>query len=126
MDITNDGRDDRELIKSRIRASGGKVVFEAFPDGKTAVAPQTSGMDSNTVFVVLGADVVLAGDNPTKDQLDRAERYKKYINEAKILGIPQITANKLMGYLKVLAIRALCRWVRSCVAPILSHAQKMV
>lgn len=100
MDITNDGRDDRELIKSRIRSSGGKVVFEALPDGKTAVAPQTNGMDSNTVFVVLGSDVVLAGDNPTKDQLDRSERYKKYINEAKILGIPQITANKLMGYLK--------------------------
>lgn len=100
MDITSDGRDDRELIKSRIRASGGKVVFEALPDGKAQIAPQTNGMDSNTVFVVLGSDVVLAGDNPTKDQLDKAARYKKYINEAKILGIPQITANKLMGYLK--------------------------
>ncbi len=49
---------------------------------------------------MLGSDVVLSGDNPTKDQLAKAERYKKYINESKILGIPQISANKLMGYLK--------------------------
>ncbi len=48
MDITNDGRDDRDLIKSRIRASGGKVVFEALPNGKVEVAPNTDGMDSNT------------------------------------------------------------------------------
>ena len=100
MDITGDGRDDRELIKSRIRASGGKVVFEAFPNGKSETAPNTDGMDSNTVFIVLGSDVVLSGDNPTKDQLARASQYKKYINESKILGIPQISANKLMGYLK--------------------------
>ncbi len=100
MDITNDGRDDRDLIKSRIQASGGKVVFEALPDGKAVVAPNTDGMDSNTVFIVLGTDVNISGDNPTKDQVARATRYKKYINDAKILGIPQITANKLMGYLK--------------------------
>jgi hypothetical protein len=49
---------------------------------------------------VLGSDVIVTGDNPNKDQLEKAERYKKYINEAKILSIPQITANKLMGYLK--------------------------
>ena len=100
MDITNDGRDDRDLIKSRIRASGGKVVFEALPNGQVEVAPNTTGMDSNTVFVVLGSDVIISGDKPTKDQLDKASRYKKYINESKILGIPQISANKLMGYLK--------------------------
>ncbi len=104
MDINNNGRDndgDREMIKARIRASGGKVVFEALPNGKTEIAPQTNGMDSNTVFVVLGSDVVLAGENPSKDQLQRAASYKKYINESKMLGVPQISANKLMGYLKV-------------------------
>ncbi len=100
MDITNDGRDDREVIKANIRAAGGKVIFEALPNGQVVVDPETKGMNSNTAFIVLGSDVIPTGDNPTKDQLEKSKRYKEYINEAKILSIPQITANKLMGYLK--------------------------
>ena len=101
MDITNDGRDDREpdqVAHSCVRLV--KLCSKPLPNGKVEIDPQTKGMNSNTAFIVLGSDVISIGENPTKDQLERSERYKKYINEAKILSIPQITANKLMGYLK--------------------------
>ncbi|MGN6543748.1 MAG: hypothetical protein ACTHK7_01775 [Aureliella sp.] len=95
MDINGDGRDDRDMIKSIIERSGGKVDAEMLPN-KTVQGP---GMDVNTYAVVIGTDVAV-GENATKEQQDKAAAYAKFIGEAKSYGIPQMSMNRLMGFLK--------------------------
>lgn len=96
MDIDGDGRDDRDLIKSVIKSAGGEVDAEILPNGEEKTY---SGMDVNTSYVVVGTDVVI-GEEATKEQQDRAARYTRFIGNAKSLGIPQMSTNKLMGFLK--------------------------
>ena len=94
MDINGDGRDDRDSVRSVIENSGGRVDAQILPNGT-----QEGEMDANTVKVVIGTDVKV-GDNASNEQKERAQRYAKFIGEARLLGINQMNLSNLMGYLK--------------------------
>jgi hypothetical protein len=101
MDIDNDGRDDRDMIKSVIERAGGRVDAELLPNGN--VEPKGNvpgkGMNVNTQFLVIGTDVSIT-DKANLEQQEKAKRYSKFIGEAKSLGIQQMNMSRLLGFLK--------------------------
>ncbi len=95
MDIDGNLSDDRDMIRSVIERSGGKVDAEILPDGTV----QGPGMNVNTKAVIVGTDVAIS-DSANEEQKTRAKRYAQFINDAKQLGIPQMNMERLLGFLK--------------------------
>lgn len=100
MDMNGDGKDDLDQVKELIRNSGGIIDDELDAKGNRN---KGAGMSPNTTYMVLGTDVQVS-DSATSAMQEQArqrfESYKSFMAEARQNGIPSISLDKLMGYLK--------------------------
>ena len=96
MDINNDGRDDRELVKELIRQSGGEIVEEVLPDGRSQ-----GQMSVDTRWLVIGEQYE---ESPNAAENAQATAYRqKYADitkRARGLGVSQMNLDKLMNWLR--------------------------
>lgn len=107
MDISGDGGDDRETVRSLIEQSGGRIDSELLPNGDLLINKEKAkgdvpnmGMSSNTSYIVFGTDVKVKKDSVTGDEQSRSALYKKYEGEANILGIRQMNLSNLVDHLQ--------------------------
>lgn len=97
IDLNGDGRDDRDLVRRVILANGGEIDEELLPDGRLI---QNRPMSVDTRFLVVGDRLDLAGDQLTEGQQRVAREYLKMIDRSRQLGITQISADRLLGFLQ--------------------------
>lgn len=96
LDMNNDGSDDRQSIIDLINRGGGQVDAEISTNGSV-----TGTLTNSTAYIVMGTDIeTKANATPTPQQLTKLKAYKKFIDEAKSLGIVQINIDKLIGFLR--------------------------
>ncbi len=85
MDINNDGRDDRELVKNLIRQYGGEVDAEDSPDGEVK-----GDVSVHTRYLVLG-------ERPTEASDPNAIRsYSQMVESAGRYNVEEISVHKLI------------------------------
>ena len=92
IDINDDGRDDRRIIKNLIRLNGGSVDAEDV-DGKIVgqVTPQTR-------YVVLGKEPSV-GDSDQGDAAARRTAWSNMINQADRYGVEQLSVQELLDFI---------------------------
>lgn len=89
IDLNEDGRDDRQVIKNLIRLNGGKVDAED-QDGKVVgqLTPQTR-------YLVLGAE---PGDSDAGDAAALRSVWSDMINQADRFGVEQLSVQELLDF----------------------------
>jgi hypothetical protein len=113
IDLDGDGKSDRQRLHELIAAAGGNVDNEVDDDGKRIRYTKfpsafvendenTTGIDVNTKFLVIGKipDLALAVKEEDKKRIERmGNHHKKLINEARLQGVRIVNLNDFLSWI---------------------------
>jgi len=92
MDINDDGKDDRDVVRRLITMNHGKVDAED-KDGEVSGA-----VTRNTRYIVMGGAPEV-GEKSDASASSRQAAWSKIVNEARANGVEEISVQQLLDYI---------------------------